>query len=603
MGERTGFWYKFRLLTNLSTLVLISIITSVGRGFRNFALRPLGYLARRRRADTGLLVSTYELMREQLRDSLKEIEKKNQQLEETSEKLRKSRDFLQSIIDSLGEELMVVDSEFCITEANRNFKLKHENKEILGRHCYQVMYGLNSPCSPPLRVCPVKQVWQTGMPARVLQLHNGNGDSTGEDRYFEVSVSPVYDRNGEISRVVELARDVTQSTELEKKILEVNSHLLLMNAIATTASQSLSLDVILNGVLDKALELMGTEAGGILLVDEKSQGPYYRALRGLSEQSEKGIAGLRLARLVAERGETLALDRIDSESTDGMGALISVPLKSKERVVGVLNIASETPRTFSQQEVQLLTSLGHQLGIAVENAQLYRELQIKEQMRTELLRRIISAQEDERQRVARELHDVTSQALATLGVGLEALTTAPQSNPGEREAQLEGIRSLLAATSKDVHRLIYALRPSLIDDLGLSAALRSCAHNSLDAAGVEVHLEVAGQERKLPAEVEIALFRIVQEAIVNIARHAHAESAYVSLEFKDNGVSVQIEDDGIGFDYSPSLRADSGGRGVGLLGMQERAELLGGTLTIDTKPGAGTRIFIHIPVKSEDNDV
>ena len=602
MGKRAGFWYKVKLLTNLGILFGISLINSAGRYGRNLLFKLIGHL-NPTSGETGLLVSTYELMRERLRDSIKEMEEKTQQLEETGEQLRRSRDFLQSIIDSLDEELMVLDGELLITDVNRNFRLKYKDKETIGRHCYEVIYGLTAPCRPPLRACPASQVWQTGTPLRFLQLQSANGDGTGKSKHFEKTLSPLYDRNGNIIRVVELSRDVTESQELEKRILEANRYLLAMNAIATTASQSLSLDVILNGVLDKVLELMDAEIGGVLLIDETSPNPSYRVLRGLSEQSTPGIFSLELARRVAEQGEALVVDSAASESTESLKAFISIPLKSKERVVGVLNIASQTPRVFSQQEVQLLKSLGHQLGISVENAQLYQELQSKEQMREQLLRRIISAQEDERQRVARELHDVTSQALATLGIGLEVITTAPQLNAKEREAQMDGIKSLLAATSKDVHRLIYDLRPSLLDDLGLSAALRSYAHNSLDAAGVEVHVETVGQEKRLPPEVEIALFRIVQEAVANIARHAHAESAYISLEFKEKSIAVQIEDDGIGFDHSHGFTSSAGGQGVGLLGMQERAELLGGTLVIDTRPGGGTRVAVEVPVNFEgDND-
>lgn len=288
---------------------------------------------------------------------------------------------------------------------------------------------------------------------------------------------------------------------------------------------------------------------------------------------------------------------------EGLNAFISVPLKSKEKVVGVLNIASRKPRPFHQQEVQLLTAVGHQLGIAIENAQLYQELQLKEQMRAELLRQIITAQEDERRRVARELHDVTSQALATLAVRVEALAAMPESSVKGIETQLEGIKALLDTTSKEVHGLIYDLRPSLLDDLGLPAALRSCAHNSLDAAGMEVHLEVVGQEKRLSPEVEIAVFRIVQEAVTNIASHAQAESAYISLEFKEKSVSIQVEDDGIGFDFSQGFSSASVGHGAGLLGMRERAELLGGTLTINTEPGGGTRVSVEIPVDWGQQDV
>jgi len=600
MGKKAGFWYRVRLLANLSKLILISLVHSIGRGAHNLALNLVGRLQPSYR-ETSLLVSTYELMRERLRDSLKEMEEKTRQLEVTGEQLRHSRDFLQSIIDSLDEELMVLDSELRITDVNRNFQLKYKDQETIGRYCYEVMYGLDTPCRPPMRACPASHVWQTGTPLRFLQLQNGNGGSNGKGKYFEKTLTPLHDRRGNIIRVVELSRDVTESKELERKILEANRHLLAMNAIATTASQSLSLDVILNGVLDKVLELMDTEVGDILIMDDKSAATSYRTFRGLSEDSPPGIASLELARRVAAQGKALVDNSARNEPWDSLIAFISVPLKSKEKVVGVVNIGSRTPRVFSEQEVQLLTSLGHQLGIAVENAQLYQELQSKEQMREQLLRRIISAQEDERQRVARELHDVTSQALATLGVGLEVIAT-PQSDVSEREAQMDGIKSLLSATSRDVHRLIYDLRPSLLDDLGLSAAIRSYAHNSLDAAGVEVHVEVAGQEKRLPPEVEIALFRIFQEAIANIARHAHAESAYISLEFKEKSVAVEIEDDGTGFDHSHDFTAGAGGKGVGLLGMRERAELLDGTIVIDTRPGGGTRVSVEIPVKFEAVD-
>jgi len=486
----------------------------------------------------------------------------------------------------------------------------------VGRCCYEVTHQLSHPCRPPYCICPVKQVWQTGTPVRVIHVHNSSQGGSTRDRYVEVSASPLRDSSGRITQIVELTRDVTESKELEKQILEANRHLLALNAIASTVSQSLSLDVILNSALDKVLELIEGEVGGILLLDEKSQTLSYRVHRGLSDQFVYGIAGLALgegiAGQVAELGETLAVDDVSKDprvsrrlvlAEEGLNAFISVPLKSKEKVVGVLNIASRKPRPFHQQEVQLLTAVGHQLGIAIENAQLYQELQLKEQMRAELLRQIITAQEDERRRVARELHDVTSQALATLAVRLEALTAPPGSNAKDVETQLEGIKSLLATTSKEVHELIYDLRPSLLDDLGLPAALRSCAHNSLDAAGVEVHLEVVGQEKRLPPQVEIALFRIVQEAITNIACHAQAESTYVSLEFKDKGIAVQVEDDGIGFDLSRVFSSVGGRERVGLLGMKERAELLGGTLTIDTKLGGGTRVAVEIPVDWGQGDV
>lgn len=616
MGMAASLSRKIQLLTSLSILVWVNLLNTLTRIARNSLLRLLAHVNPGVRADAGPLASSYELMQERLRDSLQEIEEKNKQLEESREQIRKSRDFLQTVIDSLDEDLLVLDGEQHIIQANRSLRLKHKDREVVGHHCYEVTHGLSEPCRPPSCVCPAKKVWRTGKSVRVIHVHNTNQEGITKETYVEVSVSPLRDRSGKITQVVELTRDVTESKELEKRILESNRHLLALNAIASTVSQSLSLDVILNSTLDKSLELIEAEAGGILLLDEKSQTLSYRAHCGLSDKFVQGAATLAVgegvAGMAAQRGETLVVEDVFQDARvshrplvdeEGLKAFVSVPLKSKERVVGVLNIASRSPRTFSQREVQLLTALGHQLGIAIENAQLYEELQLKEQMRAELLRQLISAQEDERRRVSRELHDVTSQALSTIAVQLEALTTVPGSSAKEIETKVESIKPVLAAVSQEVHRLIYDLRPSLLDDLGLAAALRSCAHNSLDTAGIEVHLEVVGQEKMLPPQVEIALFRIVQEAITNIVCHARAESTYISLEFRDKGIAVQVEDDGIGFDPSRVDISASTSGGMGLLGMKERAELLGGTLTIDTKSGGGTRVGVEIPIDWEQGDV
>jgi PAS domain S-box-containing protein len=551
------------------------------------------------------------MMRGQLRDSLEEIEDKSRQLEKSWEQVKKSRDLLQTTIDSLNVDLIVLDRRLRITQANRNVRERYRNREITGRYCYEVTHGLNHPCRPPDYVCPASKVWQTGTPIRVIHTHSTNS-SAGKTKYIEITMSPLYDTGGKITQVVELSRDITESKTQENRILEANRALRVLNDIAITVSQSLSLDFVLNSALEKALELMAGEIGGILLLDEMKGTLSYRAYRGFSEHFVRGTAdiaiGEGIAGKVAEQGEPLVMDDIAKDPRvsrqlavveEGLKAFSAVPLKSKEKVVGVLTIASRKPRLFSEQEVRLLAALGHQLGVVIENAELYQKLQLKEQVHAELLRRIITAQEDERRRIARELHDVTSQALATLAVRVESLASVTGAAPADMEAHLKETRQLLTATSKEVHRLIFDLRPSLLDDLGLAAALRSCAHSLLDPAGIEVHLEVVGEENRLSPTVEIAVFRIVQEAVTNVASHSRAESAYISLEFKEKCIVAQVEDDGTGFEM-PQIGTSEGARDrVGLLGMKERAELLGGKLTIDTEPGKGSRITTEIPIDLE----
>lgn len=219
MDIAVRFLTKIQLLTNLSILVWISILNSVSRRARTALLSLLGHVAPTLRTDTGLLVSTYELMRERLRDSLQEIEEKKRQLEESEKQLRISRDFLQTIIDSLDDELMVLDSRLRIIQANRRLRLTHRDGEIIGRYCYEVTHGLSHPCCPPSCICPVSKVRQTGMPVRVTHVHSTKQEGATREKYIEISTSPLRNGSGKITHVVELTRDVTESKELEKQIL------------------------------------------------------------------------------------------------------------------------------------------------------------------------------------------------------------------------------------------------------------------------------------------------------------------------------------------------------------------------------------------------
>ncbi|MFC1935808.1 sensor histidine kinase, partial [Chloroflexota bacterium] len=169
-------------------------------------------------------------------------------------------------------------------------------------------------------------------------------------------------------------------------------------------------------------------------------------------------------------------------------------------------------------------------------------------------------------------------------------------------AKLREIQSLAVSTVEEIHKIVYELRPTVLDDLGLIAAMQWYAENYLEPAGVEVHFETAGQERRLPIEAETALFRIVQEATTNIIRHAEAESASMTLEFKGTSVAIHIEDDGRGFDVHEVMSKMEGTRGLGLLGMKERAEFLGGVLSIRSQPSLGTEIDVEIPVDEEVSD-
>jgi signal transduction histidine kinase len=236
-----------------------------------------------------------------------------------------------------------------------------------------------------------------------------------------------------------------------------------------------------------------------------------------------------------------------------------------------------------------------------ELAEANARLEDRERLRQELLRKVITAQEDERKRIARELHDETSQTLAALGIGVDlALAGCPETlDAAAMRERLADVRGLVKRMHGELHRMIVNLRPSVLDDLGLAAAIGWFAERQVARAGIAVRCELEELdelETRLPPEIETAIFRAVQEALVNITRHAHAETVLIQGSAGDGRLLIEVEDDGVGFDPAGIERSHDSMRGIGLLGMRERLEILGGTLEVDSTPGEGTRIVFSVPL-------
>ena len=233
------------------------------------------------------------------------------------------------------------------------------------------------------------------------------------------------------------------------------------------------------------------------------------------------------------------------------------------------------------------------LGMAFD--EMSREISQKEQMRNQLLAQVLAAQEDERKRIARELHDETSQTLTSLMVELKAAEKA--GNLEEIKPRLAELRSLVHATLNGVHSMAMELRPNTLDDLGLVAALRKYAADFQAKNGIQVDLQVGeAARRRFPPDVETAAYRITQEALANVVRHAAARNVSIVVNFQDPLFTLIVEDDGVGFDTEESSRRAPDQK-LGLFGMLERASLVGGRLVIESTPGQGTSVFLEVPVK------
>ena len=227
-----------------------------------------------------------------------------------------------------------------------------------------------------------------------------------------------------------------------------------------------------------------------------------------------------------------------------------------------------------------------------ELAQLSEQLRQKEQIRAQLLEKAISAQEEERKRIARELHDDTSQALTSLVVGLKVLEGLR--DPAQVRAQVAELRELAATTLDAVHGLALELRPSVLDDLGLVAAVQRHLTAQARKYRLDVDFHTTGLDGvRLRPETETAVYRIIQEALANVARHSRASAASVVLERRSDMLVAIVDDNGSGFDVDARLASE---QSLGLHGMRERAFLVGGKLTIESSPGGGTTVFVQVPL-------
>jgi PAS domain S-box-containing protein len=242
----------------------------------------------------------------------------------------------------------------------------------------------------------------------------------------------------------------------------------------------------------------------------------------------------------------------------------------------------------------LITSDGEPKGFQNIARDVSQEKRMRENLRY-YLHQITKAQEEERKRIARELHDDMAQVLGSLSRQLDNFIRKKHGFAPNEVLFLRDLQAQLNRGVQVVHRLVQDLRPSLLDDLGLTPALRSLTKSLQESEGIVTDLEVSGGERRLSPEVELLLFRIVQEALSNIRRHAQASEAQVAIDFTENRVKLTISDNGRGFELSGRVDEFPRSGKLGLAGMQERAQLLGGTLEVKSKPGKGTTLIVEVP--------
>jgi signal transduction histidine kinase len=361
------------------------------------------------------------------------------------------------------------------------------------------------------------------------------------------------------------------------------------NALATEIELPRLLELIvtrLRGLIDARLVYVAMPKPDGETVLETVAGEDAESYVGMKLDSTRSKSARVLERGRSERVDSLIDDpEVDQQAARSMGGRtgLFVPLIVRDRAIGVIVAQDKQqpdPR-FTDEDVRIAEAFAQRAAVAID---------LSERVARDALRRVVAGQELERQRLARELHDETGQALTSILLGLKNLEDA-RSDDDVRRSVLE-LRELVVSTLHDVRRLAVELRPKALDDFGLVPALERLVETFAEQTNVDVHVEAALGDSRLPGEAETALYRIVQEALTNVVKHANARTVSVVLTRKGEGVVVVIEDDGRGFDPS----ADHA-EGLGLLGMRERIALVGGRLSVESAPDRGTTVAVEVTLR------
>jgi signal transduction histidine kinase len=391
---------------------------------------------------------------------------------------------------------------------------------------------------------------------------------------------------GQAAVAIENARLYEAATQWSKQLESLNE---IGNALATETD----LEPLLDLVARRLLELLNARLVTVLLPVGANE------LRFVAVAGEGGadLIGQTMPRAASKSGRVIERgrsERVDSVLDDpevdhevmrrfGARSGLWVPLVARGRTIGLLAAHDKLvpDARFTDNDLRLAETFASRASVAVD---------LSQRVERDAFRRVVEAQELERRRLARELHDETGQALTSILLGLKGL----EDSVGNDEARtaVAGLRELVVATLQDVRRLAVELRPKVLDDFGLMPALERLTESFAAQTGIDVRFESGLGDERLVAEVETALYRIVQESLTNVVKHAHARVVSIVLARKPDAVAIVIEDDGLGFNPDSTREG-----GFGLEGMRERVGVLGGKLQVESRAGAGTAIVAEVPLQ------
>ncbi|MFW6115661.1 MAG: PAS domain-containing protein, partial [Chloroflexota bacterium] len=531
------------------------------------------------------------------------------------EALRRSERRLSQIIEGTALAAFVLDADHTVTHWNRACEVLTgtPGEEVIGtRAHWKPFYSRQRPLLADLvldgaaeselrhhygdhgRPCPLIE---GAYEAETFLPHLGS-----EGRWLSCSAAPLRDRAGEIAGVVEIMHDITERKRaqetLEQRVLELT----LLNEVGNRITRAAGLESVLQSTVDIVQRSFGYHHVAILVLDRARETLILRAIAGrftdilaagLEVGLDEGIIG------AAARGaETVLVNDVAADARYKMcypelistRSELSVPIRTGAGVMGVLDIQSERRAAFTRSDLLVAETLAAQIAVALENARLLGAERAARQQLRRLAGYLQDALEQERTHIAREIHDELGQMMTALKMDLSWLADRLPRDMPELLRRARRMSGALDSCLQAVRRVSTELRPGVLDDLGLPAAIEWQAEEFTERTGIrcQLHLDQAGESLDRPRAT--ALFRILQEALTNVSRHADASQVRIRLQVDPDTATLTVQDDGRG--VTPEQLADS--QSLGLIGMQERARALGGDVSFEGCPDEGTTVTARI---------
>jgi PAS domain S-box-containing protein len=403
-----------------------------------------------------------------------------------------------------------------------------------------------------------------------------------------------------------IIKDITQRKIAEEVIKQRNRELSILYSIAVTLNQTRDLNYILMVTLRHLLKVLRLKRGAIFLIDREKKTARLRVEYGLPDQDPEHSDEitfkdtLLMKHLIKEGGQltpepTFPCFQAGYKTKGGQTAhwLSCFLITFKGKGVGFFGLSIPPSRELRPNELHLLGSLGNYLGGAIENTQLMATVHLHQQELRKLTKKLFQSQEDERRHIARELHDEAGQALTAIKLGLDRLEKFITSDNEYLKEEIRDMRKIIVRTASEIRRLSSGLHPIMLRDLGLESTLSLYFKEVKKHSDLDIDFHMVGFDHRPDLDTEMILYRFTQEALTNTLKHSGAERFRLSIIKSYPMIILRAEDNGIGFDTQIGRNNK---RAFGLLGMRERASLVGGTFRLRSRPGEGTRIRIEIPL-------